>query len=144
MVRHSPALRWNAVSVYEMDSWLIYLRVHGGSFVAGSTSAPGLDGSKLAVEGDMVVILLQYRLAQKGTYSREADPFRLGALGFLPPGIAESASDPNLGMLDVINGLKAINSYVELFQGDPSRVTIGGQSAGAGMIRGKLDLERLR
>lgn len=60
---------------------------------------------------------------------------RLGVLGFLPPSYASTSSDPNLGLLDLINGLEAIQSHVELFGGDPDKVTIGGQSSGAGMIR---------
>jgi carboxylesterase type B len=36
-------------------------RLHGGSFYFGSASAPGLDGSTLAVKGNMIVVLVQYR-----------------------------------------------------------------------------------
>lgn len=56
--------------------------------------------------------------------------------------MALSTSDPNLGLLDLLNSLKAIQSHVELFGGDPLRVTIGGQSSGAGMIRCELIIRR--
>lgn len=62
---------------------------------------------------------------------------RLGVLGFIPPTTAASTADPNLGLLDVINGLKAVRMYVPYFGGDPNKVTVGGQSAGASMVRGK-------
>jgi carboxylesterase type B len=64
----------------------------------------------------------------------DASP-RLGVLGFLPPSVAPASKDPNLGVLDVINGLKAISQYIGVIGGDKARVTIGGQSSGAGMIR---------
>jgi carboxylesterase type B len=60
---------------------------------------------------------------------------RLGVLGFLPPSSATSSADPNLGLLDAINGLKAVQTYVGNIGGDAGKVTIGGQSSGAGMIR---------
>lgn len=56
-------------------------------------------------------------------------------LGFLPPVLASSSGDPNLGLLDVINGLRAIQYYAPLVGGDSQKVTVGGQSSGAGMIR---------
>ena len=61
---------------------------------------------------------------------------RLGVLGFLPPILAPSSTDPNLGLVDVINGLKAVAYYARLIGGNPRKVTVGGQSSGAGMIRG--------
>ena len=61
---------------------------------------------------------------------------RLGVLGYIPPSLAPSSGDPNLGLLDVINGLNAVQSYVSFAGGDKSKVTIGGQSSGAQVIRG--------
>jgi carboxylesterase type B len=58
-------------------------------------------------------------------------------LGFIPPTTAASTADPNLGLLDVINGLKAVRMYVPYFGGDANKVTVGGQSAGASMVRGE-------
>ncbi|GFZ42490.1 hypothetical protein JCM24511_00205 [Saitozyma sp. JCM 24511] len=98
----------------------VFVWVHGGSFVAGGASAPGLDGSNLALKGNMIVVVLQYRL---------------GVLGFIPPTTAASTADPNLGLLDVLNGLKAVRMDVPYFGGDPNKVTVGGQSAGASMVR---------
>ena len=37
-------------------------RVHGGSFIVGSATGPGLDGSKLAIATNSIVAVMQYRL----------------------------------------------------------------------------------
>ena len=39
-----------------------FTRIHGGSFIAGSATAPGLDGSKLATATGSIVAVVQYRL----------------------------------------------------------------------------------
>lgn len=39
-----------------------YFRVHGGSFIVGSATGPGLDGSKLAIATGSIVAVVQYRL----------------------------------------------------------------------------------
>nr|XP_031858475.1 uncharacterized protein CI109_006120 [Kwoniella shandongensis]KAA5525547.1 hypothetical protein CI109_006120 [Kwoniella shandongensis] len=98
----------------------VFVWVHGGSFMEGSASAPGLDGSKLATKGNMIVIVLQYRL---------------GVLGFLAPSSAAAWTDPNLGLRDVILALKGINQGIRFVGGDADKVTIGGQSSGASLIR---------
>lgn len=66
----------------------------------------------------------------------------LGVLGFIPPVLAQSKDDPNLGLLDLINGLKAVQLHVAEIGGDARKVTIGGQSSGAGMIRCERELVR--
>ena len=38
------------------------LRIHGGSFIIGSATDPGLDGSKLAIATNSIVAVTQYRL----------------------------------------------------------------------------------
>ncbi|KAK8861641.1 hypothetical protein IAR55_002464 [Kwoniella newhampshirensis] len=98
----------------------VFVWIHGGSFTAGSASTPGLDGSKLATKGNMIVVVLQYRL---------------GVLGFIAPPSAPSWTDPNLGLRDVILGLKVVNQVARFAGGDAWKVTVGGQSSGASMIR---------
>ncbi|WVQ73418.1 hypothetical protein IAR50_002990 [Cryptococcus sp. DSM 104548] len=100
--------------------WPVFVWIHGGSFVQGSTSAPGLDGSVLATKGNMIVIMLQYRL---------------GVFGLLPPTLASTSSDPNLGLKDLILGLKGVHQYIEYVGGNRGQITVGGQSSGASMIR---------
>lgn len=97
-------------------------RIHGGSFDSGSASAPGLSGSRIAQEGNIIVVVLQYRL---------------GVLGYLPPSSAPSAKDPNLGVGDIVHALKWLRNAAKDFGGDGGRVVLGGQSSGAHLIRGK-------
>ncbi|KAJ7609893.1 alpha/beta-hydrolase [Roridomyces roridus] len=92
--------------------------IHGGSFDSGSATFPGLDGSNLGIATDSIVVVIQYRL---------------GALGFLPPD-----GSTNLGVQDTINALTFLSQVVPSFGGDASRITLAGQSAGAGMIRALL------
>ncbi|ORX33249.1 Alpha/Beta hydrolase protein, partial [Kockovaella imperatae] len=97
--------------------------IHGGSNYFGSASAPGLDGSQLASSGNIMVVVIQYRL---------------GVLGLVPPSQAASNGDPNLGLQDIIHALQAVNEGISVFGGDPSKVTVGGESSGAQMIRALL------
>jgi len=60
---------------------------------------------------------------------------RLGVLGYIPPSLSPSSGDPNLGFLDVINALEAIQAFVSHAGGDKIKVIIGGESSGAGLIR---------
>ncbi|KAJ3515728.1 hypothetical protein NLJ89_g1571 [Agrocybe chaxingu] len=92
--------------------------VHGGSFVVGSATGVGLDGSKLAIATNSIVAVVQYRL---------------GAFGFLAPN-----GQNNLGVKDVITALKFLKTVVPSFGGSSSKITLAGQSAGANMIRALL------
>jgi carboxylesterase type B len=94
------------------------LWIHGGSFIAGSATAPGLDGSKLAIATNSIVAVMQYRL---------------GALGFMAPSGAT-----NLAVKDTINAMNFLAKVVPSFGGSVSKITLAGQSSGAGMIRALL------
>ncbi len=97
----------------------VMLWLHGGSFKTGSGSVRIYDGRKLAARG-IIVATLNYRL---------------GVLGFLahPQLTAESAQhvSGNYGILDIIAALEWLQQNIAAFGGDPRRVTIAGQSAGA-------------
>ncbi|KAK4049051.1 hypothetical protein OIV83_004413 [Microbotryomycetes sp. JL201] len=91
--------------------------LHGGSFYYGSTTAYGIDGSDLVKRENVVVVTVQYRL---------------GALGF-----AKSAAlglTGNYGVKDVIAALQFMQSDIRAFGGDPSKVTLAGQSSGAELV----------
>jgi len=90
--------------------------VHGGSMTNGSGS--GMNGHAFADKDDIVTITINYRL---------------GALGFLYMGDVDKkyVQSGNLGLLDVIAALKWIHHNIIAFGGDPNRVTIMGESAGA-------------
>jgi para-nitrobenzyl esterase len=87
--------------------------LHGGAFSSGAGSLDCYSGAKLAERGDLVVVGVNYRL---------------GVIGYLyAPGI----SDGNLGLLDQLAALRWVRDNITAFGGDPSTVTLCGQSAGA-------------
>lgn len=94
----------------------VYVWIHGGAFVAGSGNP--YDGSGIARDGGIIVVTINYRL---------------GVLGFVNFGAAlDDPSIPsNLGLRDQIAALQWVQHNIAAFGGDPSRVTIGGQSAGS-------------
>lgn len=100
--RNAPTLMW----------------IHGGSFVAGAATNPGLDGTKLAVATNSIVAVVQYRL---------------GVLGYMSPD-----GRTNLAVGDIINAMNFLRKIVPAFGGSPSSITLAGQSSGANMIRAIL------
>lgn len=93
--------------------------IHGGGFLIGAGSTPMYNGRSLAVQGDAVVITINYRLGALG-YSH------LGTI--LGEGFEEST---NLGVRDQIAALEWVRDHAARFGGDPENVTVFGQSAGA-------------
>jgi carboxylesterase type B len=49
--------------------------------------------------------------------------------------------DPNLAVQDVVLGLESIRQRIGAFGGDSGQVTIGGQSSGGTMVRGKFSVD---
>ena len=85
--------------------------IHGGGFVIGSKDAPVHDGTAFAKSG-VVCVAINYRL---------------GIDGFLPiPGVPT-----NLGLRDMLFALQWVQRNIAEFGGDPSNVTVFGESAGA-------------
>lgn len=96
--------------------------IYGGGYNTGSGSQPDYDGEALAKKG-AVVVTINYRLGVFGFFSypeltRESD--RRGA--------------GNFGLLDSIAALQWVQKNIAAFGGDPKRVTIFGESAGAGLV----------
>jgi para-nitrobenzyl esterase len=94
--------------------------IHGGGNSEGSGDVAIYNGKNLARE-DVVVVTINYRL---------------GPLGFLahPALTSESPNHAsgNYGILDQIAALKWVHKNIAAFGGDPSNITVFGQSAGAG------------
>jgi para-nitrobenzyl esterase len=99
--------------------------IHGGGFFAGFGGEERHSGVRLAKKGPVIVTL----------------NYRLGAFGFLahPAFAAESPyhAAGNYGLLDQLAALRWVQRNIARFGGDPSRVTIFGESAG-GMSVGSL------
>ena len=82
--------------------------IHGGAFVNGYGFEVSMDGDKWA-QKDVILVTINYRLGEN-------------AAG-------------NLNILDQIKALEWINKNIAQFGGDPSNVTIFGQSAGGMSVR---------
>jgi len=93
--------------------------IHGGGNSMGS--AAFYDGARLAEENRVVVVTIQYRLGVLGWFAHEA----LRADAASP----EEASG-NFATLDMIRALAWVRDHIAAFGGDPSRVTLFGESAG--------------
>ncbi|GHC46260.1 carboxylesterase/lipase family protein [Streptomyces cinnamoneus] len=89
--------------------------IPGGAYVSGAAGDPLYDAALLAGQGGLVVVTLNYRL---------------GAEGFAHlPGVPD-----NRGLLDQLAALDWVRQNIARFGGNPDRVTLCGQSAGAGSI----------
>ena len=101
------------------DKKAVMVWFHGGGNTEGWTSTPFYSGEALARYG-VVVVSVQYRL---------------GVFGFLAHSELDGESDHrasgNYGLLDQIAALKWVQANISAFGGDPNKVTIFGESAGA-------------
>jgi para-nitrobenzyl esterase len=99
--------------------------IHGGGLTAGESN--DYDATGLVEQGDVIVVTINYRL---------------GALGFTahPALTAESPdhASGNYGLMDQQEALRWVGRNIRLFGGDPSRVTIFGESAGALSVHAQL------
>jgi len=97
----------------------VVIWIHGGGMTAGTGKS--MDGHAFADPDDIVTITINYRL---------------GALGFLYLGDLDKKyrSSGNLGLLDVIAALQWVHENIAIFGGDPNRVTVMGESAGAKLL----------
>ncbi len=94
--------------------------VHGGSNITGYTADPVYDGAHLARTADAVVVSVNYRLGIFGFLELAA--FKTG----------QAADDSgNFALLDIAKSLEFVQKNISAFGGDPTRVTLMGQSAGA-------------
>lgn len=100
----------------------VFVYIYGGGFNEGSTAVPGYDGEGLAKKG-LIVVTINYRVGILGFFSH-------------PELTAESATKTsgNYGLLDQVAALEWIRDNIAHFGGDPARVTIAGQSAGASSV----------
>ena len=94
--------------------------MHGGGFSAGSGNYLLYDGTNLAKKEDVVVVSVNHRLNL------------FGFLHLADIGGSKWSRSTNVGVQDLVAALEWVRDNIENFGGDPSRVTIFGQSGGGG------------
>jgi para-nitrobenzyl esterase len=109
---------------------LVY--IHGGGFVSGASSAPGIDGHNFAQAGDVVLVSMNHRLNV------------FGHLSLAQSGDSRYADAGNVGMLDVIAALRWVRDNIANFGGDPDNVSISGQSGGASKVAVLMTMPQAR
>jgi para-nitrobenzyl esterase len=90
--------------------------IHGGSHEIGCGDLPTSDPSEWVKEQQIIMVTVSYRL---------------GLFGFLG---GDDSRPPNLGLLDIIEALKWIKTYISEFGGNPENITLLGQSSGGDAI----------
>jgi para-nitrobenzyl esterase len=113
---------WLTVNVFTPDPGAaglpVMVWIYGGAYRAGASSLPGYDGTPLARSG-VVLVTFNHRIGVEG-YAHL-------------PGVPA-----NRGLLDQIAALGWVRENIAAFGGDPDRVTVFGESAGAGAIAALL------
>lgn len=97
----------NIVAPDDGERHPVIVWIHGGAFVMGSGSNPLYDGTSFAEKHGIVVVTLNYRLGLLGLHKG------------------------NWALRDQIAALTWVQRYIDQFGGDPARVTVMGESAGA-------------
>ncbi|MGB8388454.1 carboxylesterase/lipase family protein [Mycobacterium sp.] len=113
---------WASSDTEPGDGKPVMVWLHGGAYVLGSSSQSLYDGRRLVGSGEVVAVTVNYRL---------------GALGFLDLSSFNTARrrfDSNIGLRDVLAALRWVRDNIAAFGGDPDKVTLFGESAGAGIV----------
>jgi para-nitrobenzyl esterase len=105
----------------------VLMWIHGGGFATGSGTAPWYDGTALAAHEDIVVVTVNYRL---------------GALGGLV--LDESGTGASNMLRDQLAALSWLRDNISAFGGDPGRIVLAGQSAGAMSVAALLAVPAAR
>ena len=104
---------WRPVGLAEGGRRPVMLWIYGGSFTSGANQYPVYQGDYIAAKEDVVVVALNYRV---------------GALGFLA---GTDGLDGNYGLMDQQLAMQWVRDNIDRFGGDPDRITLFGESAGA-------------
>ncbi len=112
---------WLTANVWSPDlsgGLPVMVWIQGGGYMFGTSGLPEYDGSNLA-RGGIVVVTFNYRVGLEG-------------FGYVP------GTPANRGLLDQVAALTWVQDNISRFGGDPDRVTVFGQSAGAGSVAALL------
>jgi para-nitrobenzyl esterase len=99
----------------------VLVSFHGGGWTTGSGNGPMYDGANLAKFGDVVVVTVNHRLGANGYVH----------LAGIPGAPSDFAAAGVCGVMDMVASLEWVRDNIAAFGGDPGRVTVAGQSAGA-------------
>ena len=128
LAREAAGDDWLTINVWSPepgpDAGLpVMVWIHGGAYTIGMSSLPEYDGGRLARDGPVVVVTFNYRVGIEGFTLIEGVP-------------------ANRGLLDQIAALEWVHGNIRAFGGDPDRVTVFGESAGAGSVAALLAMPR--
>jgi para-nitrobenzyl esterase len=103
--------------------------IHGGAYRSGQGAVPWYNGTSFALNGDIVVVSINYRLGALGftDLSRFGDDYATSGIN---------------GICDQIKALEWVRDNISGFGGDPSKVTIAGESAGGFSVATLLGCEQ--
>jgi len=119
---------WLTVNVWSPDptpgaGLPVMVWIQGGGYEIGMSGLPEYDGTRLAREGGVVLVTLNYRVGIEGFAQLEGAP-------------------ANRGLLDQVAALEWVRDNIAAFGGDAARVTVFGQSAGGGSVAALLAMDR--
>ncbi|WP_246284768.1 carboxylesterase/lipase family protein [Gordonia asplenii] len=104
----------------------VMLFIHGGAYLLGTAATPLYDGSLLARDGDVIVVTAQYRFGA------------FGYLDFSAYSTPERTFTSNNGLRDQVAALEWVRDNIAAFGGDPTNVTVFGESAGGSAVTALL------
>lgn len=99
--------------------------IYGGAYKFGSVDDPAYDPSRLARDGNLVLVTFNHRVGIEGFAHIEGAP-------------------ANRGLLDQVAALTWVRENITAFGGDPGQVTVFGESAGAGSVAALLAMPSAR
>ncbi|KAK6499970.1 hypothetical protein TWF481_010327 [Arthrobotrys musiformis] len=115
----TPYLPGKRITKKDLKPVMFWL--YGGGNVVGTISDPGADCGNFVARGDVVCVGINYRLGNFGWLAAD-----------------NTTITGNYALSDMVTGLKWVQKYIKYFGGDPARVTIMGESAGAAGVRALL------
>lgn len=118
--RSEDSLYLNVWAPKDASNAPVLIYYHGGSLTNGSAAEDRINGETFARNG-VIMVTVAYRLGVFGYFAH-------------PDLMAESGTTGNYGLLDQIQALKWVHDNIAAFGGDPSAITVAGESAGSSSV----------
>ncbi|KAF8161400.1 carboxylesterase [Crassisporium funariophilum] len=107
-----------APSINRKQKTAVMVWIYGGGFVFGTSNIPTYNGQNFVRDNDdLTIVTFNYRLNIFGQPNA--------------PQLASTKNSQNFGLLDIEAAIQWVHANIANFGGDPNRITIFGQSAGA-------------